>query len=168
MMRNYIKSHPSKTRGADTDVALKEEVVKFLAGKGLVEIVNPDTDTTVDYDEDDKRDIINFLKSKGYEPVGYVERPQPPQPKDYGTRLDGTPKGPGYFGELQRPDGDISTELSIGIPGDKDDPFIPLLVPTLTREEIDRVLAGGKATPEMIQKARAHFSSHAYSARYRG
>ena len=34
---------------------------------------------------------------------------------DYGTREDGTPKGNGFFGPLQRKDGsnDVSTEISI-------------------------------------------------------
>ena len=54
---------------------------------------------------------------------------------DYGIRPDGTKKGCVVFGELKRPDGDISTELSIGVGFDNGDHEIPMLVPTLSRSE---------------------------------
>jgi hypothetical protein len=34
---------------------------------------------------------------------------------DYGNRPDGSAKGGGYFGELKRPDGGVSTEISVGV-----------------------------------------------------
>jgi hypothetical protein len=52
-------------------------------------------------------------------------------------RSDGTPKGSGYLGPIARPDGSISTELSMGtsdVDGQERD--IPLMVPTLSEDEI--------------------------------
>ena len=72
--------------------------------------------------------------------------------KNYGMRQDGTPKGSGYFGELSRPDGNISTELSIGV----DNQDIPLLNPLLTHPEQQYLLQGNDPTPEIINKAIQH------------
>lgn len=79
-----------------------------------------------------------------------------PQSSNYGTRPDGTPKGPGYFGELQRPDGKVSTELSIGVELNGKETEIPSLVPTLTKQEVDSLISGDKPTPQIIQKAADH------------
>jgi hypothetical protein len=68
-------------------------------------------------------------------------------------------KGLGYFGPLKRPDGMISTELSIGVSGpeyDDKEIEIPLLVPTLTKKEINYLLNGGEPTEEIIRKAEEH------------
>jgi len=73
----------------------------------------------------------------------------------YGLRLDGTPKGSGFLGELKRPDGGISTELSIGVEVDGKEVEIPALVPTLTPEEVQVLLNDGM-TDEIVSKARAH------------
>jgi hypothetical protein len=62
----------------------------------------------------------------------------------YGKRADGTEKGRGFLGELKRPDGRVSTELSVGVTIDGRDMEIPSLVPTLNKKEIDYLLA----TPE--------------------
>ena len=75
---------------------------------------------------------------------------------DYGTREDGTPKGVGYFGELKRPDGSISTELSAGFNFDGKETLAPLLVPTLTREEVNLLLSGSKPTDVIYNKAANH------------
>ena len=75
---------------------------------------------------------------------------------DYGNRADGTPKSTGYFGELQRPDGKVSTELSIGIEVDGKEVQIPLIVPTLSKPELEYLLSGAKPTEQIIQKAVIH------------
>ena len=69
----------------------------------------------------------------------------------YGLRPDGTPKGQGWLGPLPMTDGSgkTATELTIGV----DDEDIPLLVPTLTQEEIDHLLSGGSPTREIVDKA---------------
>jgi len=71
-------------------------------------------------------------------------------------RLDGTKKGPGFLGRLDRPDGGYSTELSIGVEFDGKEVQIPSLVPTLTPGEIELLLSGGEITPEIINKAIQH------------
>ena len=70
-----------------------------------------------------------------------------------GTRADGTKKGPGFLGELKRPDGKVSTELSIGVEIDGKETEIPSLVPTLTKDEIKHLLSGKKPTREIVRKA---------------
>lgn len=74
----------------------------------------------------------------------------------YGNRSDGTPKGKGYFGELKRPDGDFSTEISIGVDYGNGEKEIPSLVPGLSEEEKTYLLSGGKPTKSIINKAIDH------------
>lgn len=60
---------------------------------------------------------------------------------DYGNRPDGTAKGKGYFGELKRKDGGVSTEISIGVGIDGKEMDIPLIVPTLNKSELNYLLS---------------------------
>jgi hypothetical protein len=76
--------------------------------------------------------------------------------KNYGLRPDGTPKGGGFLGELQRPDGSVSTEISIGVNIDGKEMDIPTLVPTLTKDEINSLLSGEEPSQQIIQKAVDH------------
>ncbi len=72
---------------------------------------------------------------------------------DYGLREDGTPKGSGYFGELKGRDG-VSTELSFDFEHPEHGKiFAPLLVPSLSREEIDHLLSGARPTDAIYDKA---------------
>lgn len=75
---------------------------------------------------------------------------------DYGERADGTPKGKGYFGELERPDGGISTEISIGVNFDGEEREIPTLVPGLSEEQKKYLLEGNKPTKEIVDIAVNH------------
>lgn len=74
----------------------------------------------------------------------------------YGTRQDGTQKGAGYFGELKRPDGSISTELSIGVDYGSGEKEIPTLVPTLSEAEKNYLLEGNEPTEAIVDKAIRH------------
>ena len=58
----------------------------------------------------------------------------------YGTAPSGRVKGKGYLGELQRSDGRVSTELSIGVNLDGEEVEIPSIVPTSTPEELEYLL----------------------------
>lgn len=87
---------------------------------------------------------------------GLIGNQMPVQPAPFGLRPDGTPKGMGFFGALKRPDGDISTELSIGIDFGKGETEIPLLVPGLSRAEINHLLNGGEPTDAIVDKAVMH------------
>ena len=75
---------------------------------------------------------------------------------DYGLREDGTKKGPGWLGTLKRPDGKVSTELSVDLDFDGKKVLAPALVPTLDADEIDHLVSGKKPTKEIIDKAAAH------------
>lgn len=90
-------------------------------------------------------------------PIGMLT----PQPfgalaQGYGNRLDGTPKGNGYFGPIKRPDGDVSTELSFDFDQDGRNIAAPLLVPTLSIDEINHLLSGAKPTDSIYDKAQNH------------
>lgn len=60
-------------------------------------------------------------------------------------------KGLGYFGPLAMKDGSYATELS----ADDDVGQFPLVVPTLSREELAALLAGDDPTDAMWTKAQA-------------
>lgn len=74
----------------------------------------------------------------------------------YGLREDGTPKGEGYFGLLSRPDGRVSSEISESSEVDGQELFYPLLVPSLTHEEVQLLLSGGEPTEAIREKAIQH------------
>lgn len=57
---------------------------------------------------------------------------------------------------LKRPDGKVSTEISIGVEMDGKETEIPTLVPTLTKSEVEYLLRGGEPTEAIVNKAVAH------------
>ena len=65
----------------------------------------------------------------------------PNNPSTWGKRPDGSQKGAGYFGVLKRPDGNVSTEISIGVGLGGKEMDIPLIVPTLTKSELNKLLS---------------------------
>ena len=78
-----------------------------------------------------------------------------------GARPDGTAKGSGWLGVLQRPDGRVSTEISVGVNIDGKETLIPTMVPTLTKQEVDWLLTNDVSDPRsipqpIIDKAVAH------------
>jgi hypothetical protein len=106
---------------------------------------------------------LMFTNSKGQycneygEPVKKVAHPSSEEdPEKTGLRADGTKKGPGFLGALKRPDGKVSTELSIGVEIDGKETEIPTLVPTLTKKEINHLLGGKKPTDVIVNKAIKH------------
>ena len=79
----------------------------------------------------------------------------------FGLRLNGTPKGYGFFGMLPSQDpsqhpGTYSSELSYNTDVQGRNLLYPILVPTLTREEIDHILSGKEPTDAMHDKAIDH------------
>ena len=75
-------------------------------------------------------------------------------------RKDGTRKGQGFLGILKRPDGKVSTELSVSssdvVDKNGNEVLFPLLVPTLTQKEINSLLADGKVSDDIFGKAIDH------------
>lgn len=71
----------------------------------------------------------------------------------YGTT---TPKGLGFLGGLQRPDGRVMSEYSIGVPLNGREREMPSIVPTLTHEELQHILSmkdGDPMPDSIVQKA---------------
>lgn len=95
------------------------------------------------------------------EPKISATQPEKERLATYGNRPDGSPKGAGYYGEVQNPykPGEFSTELTIGVTVGGKPMDIPVLVPGLTTQEIRAVLKakGADDIPESaVQKAVAH------------
>ena len=61
------------------------------------------------------------------------------------------PKGSGWMGYLPNQAGGVSTEIS----ADNNGMQYPLLVPTLTKQEIDHLLANKQPTDDIYKKAEA-------------
>jgi hypothetical protein len=84
---------------------------------------------------------------------------------DHGQRFDSTDrKGEGFLGMLARPDGGISSELSIGVELDGKETHIPALVPTLTPEQVKTALAlkpGAPMPADIVQAATAFAKTRA-------
>jgi hypothetical protein len=90
-----------------------------------------------------------------------VEGPEASPEAPLGLREDGTPKGQGFLGPRERPDGGVSTELSVGVEIDGQEVLIPTMVPGLEPKEIEKLLEipeGGAAEipREIIDKAITH------------
>lgn len=74
---------------------------------------------------------------------------------DYGKRVDGSPKGSGFFGPLSMLDksGDFATELSASFNYGFGDVLVPLINPSMTEKELIHLLEGKPPTEEMLDKA---------------
>ena len=70
-------------------------------------------------------------------------------------RLDGSRKGPGWLGTMKNKEGYDVSELSAGLPGTEEG-YYPLLTPNLSPGQVNRLVGGGGATPDMYERARAH------------
>jgi hypothetical protein len=68
------------------------------------------------------------------------------------NRSDGTQKGNGYFGVLKRPDGNVSTEISIGVGLNGKETQIPLIVPTLNKAELNYLLANDPDSDDFMSR----------------
>ena len=79
----------------------------------------------------------------------------------WAKRADGSEKSMGFLGLLKRPDGKVSSEISVGVEIDGKEVEIPTIVPTLTQQELDYLLNNpveqGHPIPQaIIQKAVEH------------
>lgn len=99
---------------------------------------------------------------------------QPPTPQqqllsslapnpDWGMRIDGKPKGNGFFGPLLRPDGNLSSELSFSFDKDGQTINAPLIVPTMDSDQLNHLLNGGDPTPDIYRTAQIHAISRVQS-----
>lgn len=67
-------------------------------------------------------------------------------------RADGSNKGNGFLGLLKRPDGSVSSEISVGVNLNGKETDVPLLVPTLSKDEVNSILALDPEGPDFFQK----------------
>lgn len=81
---------------------------------------------------------------------------------DYGNRPDGAPKGMGFFGELKRPDGNVSTEISVGVGINGKEMEIPLIVPSLNKKELDYLLKTDVESKSFFQNMPPSIMDKAY------
>lgn len=57
--------------------------------------------------------------------------------KNYGNRPNGSAKGTGWMGEIQRPDGTVMTEVTTGVNIDGKEVDIPLITPRATKGDLE-------------------------------
>ena len=156
------------------------EEAAFSIGGGGVNVKDGNLYATDKYDFDDTdkeatdaygylRKALSYLPGNEYKTninLGSLESlGLPPQYKDSGgsvgmTRPDGTNKSDtGYLGRIERDDGGVMTEFSIGVEMNGEEVLIPSLVPTLSKEEIEtlRTLPEGQPVPQgIVDKAVDH------------
>lgn len=109
-------------------------------------------------------DILNppvkrgALEALQYSPLNESMTSIAPNP-NWGARMDGTRKGNGFLGQLLRPDGDISSELSFDFDHGGKSIFAPLIVPTMSKDQLDRLLNtpdGAKIDRDIYDTAQQH------------
>ena len=156
------------------------EEAAFSIGGGGVNVKDGNLYATDKYDFDDTdkeatdaygylRKALSYLPGNEYKTninLGSLESlGLPPQYKDSGgsvgmTRPDGTNKSDtGYLGRIERDDGGVMTEFSIGVEMNGEEVLIPSLVPTLSKGEIEtlRTLPEGQPVPQgIVDKAVDH------------
>ncbi len=101
-----------------------------------------------------------------------TEYPTPVAPGTYdksnwGKRFgSGDEKGRGFLGVLRRPDGDESSEISIGVPINGKQTEIPSMVPTLTQPQREQLLAlrEDQKMPQPIVRAATDFAKQRIAA----
>jgi len=76
------------------------------------------------------------LADQSGEVVAGFQRDTNPDKSTWGKRPDGSEKGAGYLGVLKRPDGGVSSEISIGVEINGKEVEVPSMVPTLNATEI--------------------------------
>lgn len=85
-------------------------------------------------------------------------------PTEPWIREDGTKKGTGWLGMLKRPDGSVSSEISAGMQIHGKQMDVPLIVPTLSPDEVHWLLNTQPDAPDyfhkmphsILQKAQQH------------
>lgn len=120
----------------------------YLVGELGPEVIVPQNNGMVLPNRNPDPAIVSM--QKGYPDYGYGNR------WDENTKAyTGPPKGVGYYGELQRPDGNISGELSVNVGHGE----IPAMVPGLSSQEMSAMLTtqdGEKFPDSVYKKAASH------------
>ena len=99
-------------------------------------------------------DALNAIGLQGLMPPAAAPFANPTSLDSY--RPDGSMKGRGFLGPLTNRSGQTMTEYSIGVNIGGKEIEIPTLVPTLTPQELNSILTGGKISDEIVRKAVDH------------
>jgi hypothetical protein len=137
-----------------TQVNGKRELMKYAP-----EVMFPGL--TADAIRSDLADTLkkNSLTNGGLDTSKYALQPNNPaaNPTGWDKRADGSSKGNGFLGLLQRPDGGVSSEISIGIDINGKEREIPTMVPTLSQDQLDWLMTHDVAHEQIprpiVQKA---------------
>ena len=161
----------------EADVAMREETAKMAAPSAKPKSKMSDRQATALMAQADvaKSETLANLRSAPAEPRRSIARAAQANDNRFApiagsmgagrmVREDGTIKGEGFFGPVRHSAGTSATELSTGHgpPASfpythKDEMLYPSMVPTLSREELSTMLAGGENWPASIyQKAKSH------------
>lgn len=127
----------------------------FRAGDGVM-VGNDGRPLVVDFNQAPPLKLPTQPAAMGETPAGAVTGRAG---TSFGPRQDGTQKGEGYFGVLKRPDGNVSTELSVGVEINGKEVEVPAIVPTLTKNELDRLLSlkeSDRIPDSIMDKAVSH------------
>jgi hypothetical protein len=144
-----------------TDTDFKASLGRFDAMRtaGSTPISDGDLLAGITPEQQAKMDAATRASSTGA-PVATAPTAVAPAPVDYGTRVDGTAKGAGFLGEIKLPNGQVATEVSVGVNINGKDVEIPTLVPTLSAEQKTFIAGGGdpRTRPDIIKAATEHAS----------
>jgi hypothetical protein len=160
-MQLKVEQEKEKLKGLmiknEMEVVQSKEGIKKLIDEIAMEEIGGSTQSQIPGRADGGPVEANQLYVVGEQgPEVFVPKQDGTVVPNYGLREDGTPKGKGWLGELKRPDGKVSTELSLGFDFGGKHVLAPALVPTLTQDEVTYLLNGGKPTPEIVNKAAEH------------
>lgn len=99
--------------------------------------------------------MTTYMKSRQVLPssssLSDYTKPDPNDPS--WKRADGSMKGNGFLGVIQRPDGKVSSEISIGVNIGGKEVEIPTLVPTLSQSERDWLINNDVSDPSRIPQS---------------
>lgn len=93
--------------------------------------------------------------------IDYFNAPEPEKKADgglvnYGRRIDNTPKGSGWLGEIRMPNGrDVMTEMSVGAPG-TNETFRPAIVPGALPVDLNYIRMTGKVPEDVLATSLQH------------
>lgn len=156
--------NPSITDWKGQDMKVSSQLAGFLASDNVPDTLfgYPVVHRREDYTEKDLRFFGEHPEAAGYYDIGTDgETEQDAKGGDaddpgYGFRADGTREGRGWLGELKLPNGKVATEYGMGIEIGGREVEIPLIVPTLTPDEVklmvNDIMPNQKEVPDSVAR----------------
>ena len=152
------KLTPEENKKVELLTKKRDKVIEFM--NGLDPKVDSEAWDNADVEQKRLSNEIEATWNKGQVTGNPFER-RPTEEPTFGNRRDGSDKDSGWLGTIKRPDGNVSTEVSIGVNLYGKEVEIPTMVPGLTDDEIKTLLPlkedDEKKIPDtIINKAVAH------------